>query len=151
MRYERAVAVYIVNNNNMILLLKHKKFSVWLPPGGHVEDNELIHEAAIREVMEEVGIDIEFINQYYMLKGEEDKRAKLLPTPMLVQLEDTGEHYHEDFVYLAEAKTDEIVNHENHEINWFSFDDAINLETFENVKRHLVYIKELMSSGTLKN
>jgi 8-oxo-dGTP diphosphatase len=151
MKFDRAVAVYIINSINEILLLKHKKFNVWLPPGGHVEENELIHEAAIREVEEEAGVHIEFINLCYTLEKNDDKRAKLLPSPMLVQLENVGDHYHEDFVYLAKAKTTKILNHENHEIDWFSFDLALNLETFENVKRHLIYIRTLLSNNMTKN
>jgi 8-oxo-dGTP diphosphatase len=150
MKFDRAVAVYIINDNNEVLLLNHKKIKAWLPPGGHVEDEEFVHEAAIREVKEEAGVDIEFINLSYYKEKCDDSRAKILPTPMLVQLEDIGEHYHEDFVYLAKAKTNEILNNENHEIDWFDLDNALRLETFENVKTHLFYIKGLVEKNMLE-
>ena len=31
-----------------VLLIKHKKLGVWLPPGGHIEAGEFPYEAAVR-------------------------------------------------------------------------------------------------------
>lgn len=39
-----------------LLVVHHKKLDMWLPPGGHLEPNEVPHEAAIREVYEETGV-----------------------------------------------------------------------------------------------
>lgn len=144
MMFDRAVAIYILNNNNQILLLKHKKLGVWLPPGGHVESNELIHEAALREVSEEAGVNIEFIHQTPELSKYKDERVEFLPKPILVQLENVGDHYHEDFVYVAKSLSDEIINRENHEIGWFCFEEALKLETFENVRKHLDYLRKFI-------
>jgi ADP-ribose pyrophosphatase YjhB (NUDIX family) len=33
-----------------VLLVYHRKLAMWLPPGGHVEPNELPDDAAVREV-----------------------------------------------------------------------------------------------------
>lgn len=145
MEFERTVAVYILNKRNQILMLKHKKIDSWLPPGGHVEKNELIHHAAEREVMEEAGIHIEFINDFKVLTDENDTRVKMLPRPLLVQLEYMGDHYHEDFVYLAKAVNDKIINNENHEIYWFDIKEILNLDIFDNVRRHLRYIENHIS------
>jgi len=41
----------------------HPKLKKWLPPGGHVEENESPPEAATREVKEETGLEITFIKQ----------------------------------------------------------------------------------------
>lgn len=134
----RAVAVYILNSNDEILLLYHKKLNTYLPPGGHVEDNELIHKAAEREALEEAGVEIEFLN---IFKELGDDRAEQLPTPIFVQLEDIGDHYHEDFVYLARAKTDEIKNNEGHsDIGWFSKEQALKLNLFDNVRKQIEFI-----------
>lgn len=142
MKFHRAVAVYILNSKNEILLLYHKKLNTYLPPGGHVEDGELTHCAAEREAYEEAGVNIEFID----VKNElGDERATSLPTPLLVQLENIGDHYHEDFVYLARAKSDKLTNREGHEdIGWFSIDEAYKLKLFENVKKQLDYIRKII-------
>jgi 8-oxo-dGTP pyrophosphatase MutT (NUDIX family) len=142
MKFDRAVAVYIINDRKQILMLEHKKLKSWLPPGGHVEEDELIHEAAIREVLEETGVEIEFICENEHINDKNDSRASMLPIPLFVQLEDIGDHFHEDFVYLARAKSSLIINHEGHNIAWFDMVDAVELNIFDNVKRQLLYIKQ---------
>lgn len=134
----RAVAVYILNSKDEFLLLYHKKLNTYLPPGGHVEENELIHQARQREAIEEAGVEIEFLNVF---KDLGDDRAEQLPTPIFVQLEDIGDHYHEDFIYLARAKSNEIKNNEGHsDIGWFSKDEALKLKLFENVMKQIQFI-----------
>jgi len=54
----RASAVLI--QNNKLLLVNHQKehMSYWLLPGGGVEHTETLHQALIREIQEEVSLDI---------------------------------------------------------------------------------------------
>ena len=48
------VSVYVYDEKEQKdLLIKHKKMGLWVQPGGHVEPNESMEEAAIREVYEE--------------------------------------------------------------------------------------------------
>ncbi len=51
------VAVAIIRDGR-ILLTKRKDFEVWCLPGGHVDSGESVATAAIREVREEVGLDV---------------------------------------------------------------------------------------------
>ncbi len=51
------VEVFIVYDNK-VLLRKHDKYKKWLSIGGHIELDEDPNQAAIREVKEEVGLDI---------------------------------------------------------------------------------------------
>ena len=97
---------------NKVLLIYHNKLKMWLPPGGHIKENELPHEAAIREVKEETGIDIiipnNFPNSY---KGE--PTVTLLPMISHMQLEaitdpNKGLHQHIDIIYFAVALSDKI-------------------------------------------
>ena len=151
MEFERVVAVYIINKKGQVCLLYHKKFNVWLPPGGKVEPSELIHEAAIREVSEETGLEVEFIYDsvipFYKEDGMKklDNRSQVLPQPMLIQLDNTGKYYLEDFVYLAITQDDVINNKENNVISWFYIEDAVNLDVYEHVKKHLKYIKSKLN------
>ena len=48
-------------NNNKTLLIYHKKLKKWMAPGGHIDENEAPHEAAIRETLEETGLKVEII------------------------------------------------------------------------------------------
>src|SRR5262249_52059212 len=50
--------VFIVHDNK-VLLRFHDKYDIWLSVGGHIEQDEDPNEAAVREVKEEVGLDIE--------------------------------------------------------------------------------------------
>jgi 8-oxo-dGTP diphosphatase len=50
----------VVNEENDFLLVKSRRG--WEFPGGYLEDGEAIKAAAIREVKEESGIEIELIN-----------------------------------------------------------------------------------------
>ena len=56
-------ATVYVFQSSKVLLHKHPKHNKWLPPGGHVEQNELPHEAAIREALEETGLHIKIQSQ----------------------------------------------------------------------------------------
>lgn len=58
LRQKLAVAVFIVNQENKILLVKGF-IRGWEFPGGYVNIGESIKIAAIREVKEETGINIE--------------------------------------------------------------------------------------------
>ena len=49
------VAVFVVHAER-VLLHYHRKLGRWLPPGGHIENNEVPDAAAVREVAEETGI-----------------------------------------------------------------------------------------------
>ena len=52
------IAGCVIVKNNKILMVKEAKkkcYGQWSFPGGHVEENELITDAAIREVYEETG------------------------------------------------------------------------------------------------
>ena len=56
---EPTVGVFIFNPSGDLLLLKsHKWPGKYVVPGGHVELGERIEEAVIREVKEEVGLDV---------------------------------------------------------------------------------------------
>ena len=48
-------ATGFVVDSNAILLHWHPKVLAWLPPGGHIENNEDPVEAILREVLEETG------------------------------------------------------------------------------------------------
>ncbi len=51
------VEVFIVYKDT-VLLRKHNKYRYWLSVSGHIELNEDPNHAALREVKEEVGLDI---------------------------------------------------------------------------------------------
>ena len=53
-----------------VLLQKREDFEVWCMPGGHLENSESAAQAAVREVREENGFEVEltcFVGLYYHL------------------------------------------------------------------------------------
>ncbi|HUC01570.1 MAG TPA: NUDIX domain-containing protein [Candidatus Paceibacterota bacterium] len=105
--------IYIVNKGR-VLLRKHDKYHVWLPPGGHIELDEDPPQAAIREVKEEVNLDIELVPAA-PLKQFDD--AKTVLTPRFIDRHRINEtHEHVDFIYFATSKSD-VIKQGNREIS----------------------------------
>lgn len=134
---------YVVNpSHTKILLIHHKKFNKWLPPGGHCNENEAPHEAAFREVAEETGIEARFVAGREL--GLHTRLEEEVPNPAFVIKEfiegkfGKGEdHYHIDFIYLMEHEEIELSIKEEEIIDagWFGRDEIITLQTFPGVLR----------------
>ncbi len=107
--------VFIVHKDKVLIRL-HDKVKRWIAPGGHIELNETPEEAAVREAKEEVGLDIELYDGNKILAEKGTGRLKQLIPPVFMNIHDASEnHKHLILVYFATAKTDTIVQPENHE------------------------------------
>src|SRR5260370_35615729 len=75
---------YIVNKERTkTLLIHHNKINKWIPPGGHMENIELPHECALREVKEELGIDVELVKSTF-LANFSSMTEEELPKPICI-------------------------------------------------------------------
>ena len=95
------VEVFIVHDNK-VLLRKHDKYKIWLSVGGHIELDEDPNQAALREVKEEVGLDVELVSPEAVPLG-------LIPPSFLIRHNVNEHHEHVVLIYFAKAKTDAIV------------------------------------------
>ncbi len=97
---EFTVAVFVVHAGR-VLLHYHRKLGRWLPPGGHVEPNELPDDAALREVAEETGVRARLIGEP-PIDVPSPPYPRQLARPAGIQLEDIADgHQHIDLVYFA--------------------------------------------------
>ena len=115
------VAVFVVAAGR-VLLHYHRKLGRWLPPGGHIEDNELPDEAALREVLEETGVRINLIGP----RGLPVAVPEQLVVPAGIQVESIYPgHQHIDLVYFAVPEPGEAVEIAAHlaemdRVGWYS-------------------------------
>lgn len=111
----------IIIENNKVLLVYEKNRNFWGFPKGHMEKGENEIETALREVKEEVGLDVEIIDKErryilnYIIRDEIDKTTVL---------------------YLAIPKNKEIVMQESEieKVKWCDFEEALKTLTFDNSK-----------------
>jgi 8-oxo-dGTP pyrophosphatase MutT (NUDIX family) len=98
------VAVFVVWQAQ-VLLHKHRKLGKWLPPGGHIDPNELPDEAATREVLEEAGVKIQLMASDKLEYLFESELPRQLTRPRGIQLEGISEgHEHIDLIYFAQPE-----------------------------------------------
>ena len=124
------VAVFVVRDGK-VLLHWHRKLGMWLPPGGHIERNELPDEAAAREVLEETGVEVELAGE----RREDVEDPVQLHRPAGVQLEDIEPgHQHIDLIYFARPKGSASIRDEfsADKVGWYAPEDwegmAVNAE-----------------------
>ncbi len=109
---------FIVHQGKTLLHL-HRSLKMWLPPGGHIDRDELPHVAAVREVKEETGLDVELIHTAPTIHSE---NALEIPGPRHLLLENINPfHQHIDMIYFARAKSFDVTPDagESIELRWF--------------------------------
>ena len=139
-------ATTFVVENGCTLLLHHRKLGIWVPPGGHIDPNELPHHAALREVREETGLDAELIARGHMLGDVE-----VLPQPHYILLEDiTPGHQHIDLIYFARVIGGNLAHAEREAINarWYSWEDLDEPDIAEDMRE--LGRQAIASVGTLE-
>jgi len=138
-------ATTFIVEDGRVLFLEHKKLGTWLPPGGHIEKNELPHETALREIAEETGLEAELVmesgHEQHRQVLKNDSRASIVPRPWKILLEKIEEnHEHIDLIYLARAKGKKEPSGEGHKFKWFSEKE---LEESEHVIPNAKYLGKL--------
>ena len=122
-----------ISNKNEFLLLNYPQ-GHWDFIKGKVEQNETLHETAIRETKEETGIsNIKFIDGFEE-SVEYDFRFK-------------NEDIHKKVIFFL-AKTSEkkiSLSHEHNDYLWLGNNDALKKTTYKNAKNVLSKANEFLS------
>lgn len=109
--------VFVVNDG-AVALHHHPKLEIYLPPGGHIERDELPHTSGMREVREETGLEPELVDNR---SNVEVPGGRPIPKPehlILYDVDSTEEevvHQHIDMIYYAEVGSRDI-NPEDEEV-----------------------------------
>jgi 8-oxo-dGTP pyrophosphatase MutT (NUDIX family) len=88
-----------VYHDGRVALHWHQKLQMWLPAGGHIEFGEDPYEAAIREVREEFGVEVDLLAPLVRVQYEGGPR-QIEPPYTILECWVSPEHCHVDHVYL---------------------------------------------------
>ena len=118
-----AVVYRIEEGRRKFLLIRNRRSAHWGFPKGHVEPGETNEQTAIREVLEETGLNIKILPDFVQ-KSDYTIQGKI-----------------EKSVLIFLAKTDESVftlqEEEIEECGWFTYEKALNTLNYENDKNIL--------------
>ncbi|HEY8999583.1 MAG TPA: NUDIX domain-containing protein [Candidatus Saccharimonadales bacterium] len=140
-----AVTGYVVNpERTKLLMIHHNKLNKWLPPGGHLEPNELPHEGALRETLEETGVHARCVSNDDPELGLANVSDTQVPRPFAVLYEvipassKDVEHIHIDMLFMLEADDDVPINAQLEEVaavQWRTRADILRAnDVFDSVK-----------------
>lgn len=110
------VAVYDPRNKK-VFAVNHRKAGMWLFPGGHIEENELPKENVIREIKEELGLDVTL----EQVQGPFGMQIIDIENPKVA----CKEHY--DTFYVLEKPDQEMIvdMRECSEFGWFTIPEVL--------------------------
>jgi 8-oxo-dGTP pyrophosphatase MutT (NUDIX family) len=118
-------ATTFVVHAGKVLLHHHRKQNLWLPPGGHIERDELPHHAAVREIEEETGLRLTLHSE--RAAGELAARmgCDVVPQPAFILIEDINPfHQHVDLTYFATLPDRAAVHPSaSNGFRWFGLDE----------------------------
>lgn len=134
MERQYCASIFVIDNNDKILLMYNKKLNMWLQPGGHIENNELPHETAVRECKEETGIDVEIVNSI--------NYKSINPNPVFIEhyINKVGDMV--DIQYFGIPINNNLLNGEDNKTGWFTIaeEEKMNIDK-EIIRKHKMFIE----------
>jgi len=130
-------SAWIINyNRDKVLLHYHNSLDKWIQLGGHLEKEELIQEAALREAREESGLNSLSIMEQKIF----DLDVHKIPAS-----DEQAEHFHYDLRILMEANSEEELekSSESKSLKWIDLNKVDNYVREESVLRMLRKILDL--------
>ena len=115
-----------------VLLHRHKKYGVFLPPGGKLRPGEPPHEAALREVREETGLAVRLL-----ASPPELGDVTALPAPVCCCRAKDADNDFYDSVFFAVGDSDTVAPAagESRVLRWFTAAELAEAELPPHVRR----------------
>lgn len=142
------VGVVAINEKNELLVVKERISTVgYKIPGGHIDDKEMISKAAVREVFEETGVNVEFksiisLGHFYPHQFHKSNLYILClakPLSHKIDIKDTSEIEDAKWVDVNEYLEDENINDYSKAIVKAALQDRVfvkaNQETLTHIKK----------------
>lgn len=108
-------AILVLDEQDRLLMMKRSDSGTWGIPGGATEPGEVVEEAAKRETLEEVNLEIREMSLFGVFSGPE----------LYYKYPNGDEVYNVTIMYLSRDWYGEIkLNHEHTEWRWFSADET---------------------------
>jgi len=125
--------IFFDNEKREFLIISNEK-ERWDFPKGHIEEGETPEQTAVREVKEETGLDIEFIDgfkekiSFFFKKGKELVKKDVI-------------------FFLAKAKSKNVtLSFEHIDYKWLNFEEALNKLTFKDSKNLLIKANQFLTN-----
>lgn len=123
-RHETASICVLDDRERKVLLVWHKAEARWVFPGGHVEPDETLRDAALRELAEETGVELwPYLSADVRLVESMTYNAP--PKPDRPGKPAEAAHLHDDTLFLAYAdsrKPTKAALDEVSEVRWVELD-----------------------------
>lgn len=122
-------SAWIVNQKrDKVLLHHHQALDKWIQLGGHLEKEELLQEAALREAVEESGLNSLSVVEQKIF----DLDVHKIPTA-----KNEAEHFHYDLRLLLEADAEDELekSSESKNLKWIDLNKVANYVREESVLR----------------
>ncbi|OHA89698.1 MAG: hypothetical protein A2741_01975 [Candidatus Zambryskibacteria bacterium RIFCSPHIGHO2_01_FULL_43_27] len=131
--------VFVVYKDK-VLIRKHDKYNIWLAVGGHIELDEDLNEAAVREVKEEVGLDIKLLDTRNKV-APEDRGKELIPPIGVNRHKISDTHEHISFFFVGIASTDKVTPENPEDIwRWCGADE---IEKLDGITSNIIFYAKL--------
>ena len=127
-----------------ILVLYHSKLQRWLQPGGHADGDSDLARVALREAVEETGID-----DLRLVEPAIDLDVHRVDPPG----ESPHEHHDVRFLVVAPNGAEPVINHESKAFRWIISSELFNVNAESGlcrlVDRGLTLVSRLQNDGVI--
>lgn len=128
---EKSYGAVIINEKKQFLLIRNKNGGHWDFPKGHKEEGESSRETALREVLEETGLEVRLIDGF-------KEKSRYSPRP---GVEKTVTFYLGFSMGEVKIQEEEIMEYE-----YLSYDEAENRITFKESRSIIASAKQFIDT-----